>query len=84
MVKKIAIGSLCLLLIFEVSMISMSLGGLFYILSGPNEDIINGDFINMLKVIPVGAFIFIGILLLWFGISYIIGTIYIKLKKNNF
>ena len=47
-------------------------------------DIIHGNPINMFKLIPVGILILIVILLLWFGISYIVGAIYIKLKKCNF
>ena len=82
--EKIAIGSQFLLILLGISIISMSLGGLFYVSFSEDIDIIHGNPINMFKLIPVGILILIVILLLWFGISYIVGAIYIKLKKCNF
>lgn len=76
--EKIAIGSQFLLVLVGFLTISMGFGGLFYALFLEEYNF------NILKLILAGALIFIVILLVWFGISYIIGAIYTKLKQYNF
>lgn len=76
--KKILIGSEFLLVLLVFLLISIGLGGLFYALFLEEYNF------NILKLILAGALILIVILLVWFGISYIIGAIYTKLKQYNF
>ena len=76
--EKIALDSHFLLVLLGFLVISTGLGGLFYALFLEEYNF------NILKLILAGALILIVILLIWFGISYIIGLIYTRLKKIIF